>query len=287
MSLLDVCQRPGYLFTAITVGHIILISTQVNSDRGVPVLETVTFGAFAEVQRGASSAVSGVRNWWSDYLALQTVRQENVRLGQELSRMQIALQQERAMAQQSRTLEALLGLRSQSQLATVAATVIAGSASPDFRTLTVDKGTTDGLSSDMAVIAPAGVVGRVITPGARAARVQLVIDRNAAVGAMVERSRAQGIAEGTGAEMRLSYVSDAADLAVGDVVVTSGIDGIYPKGFVVGRIESVERGATAFGAITLRPAVDFSSLEAVLVVTAPSGSGESESVAGPGTQAPE
>ena len=287
MSLLDVCQRPGYLFAAITIGHIILISTQVNSDRGIPVIETVTFGVFAEVQRGASSAVSGVRTWWGDYVALQTVRDDNVRLRQELSRMQIALQQERAMAQQSRTLEELLGLRSQSRLATVAANVIAGSASPDFRTLTVDKGTTDGLGPDMAVIAPAGVVGRVITPGARAARVQLLIDRNAAVGALVERSRAQGVAEGTGTEMRLNYVSGGADIAIGDVVVTSGIDGIYPKGFVVGQIESVERGAGAFGAIALRPAVDFSSLEAVLVVTAPARSEDSVPVAGAETQAPE
>ena len=287
MSLLDVCQRPGYLFAAITVGHIILISTQINSDRGILVIETVTFGVFAEVQRGTSSVVSGVRTWWGDYVALQTVRDDNIRLRQELSRMQIALQQERAMAQQSRTLEELLGLRSQSRLATVAANVIAGSASPDFRTLTVDKGTTDGLGPDMAVIAPAGVVGRVITPGGRAARVQLLIDRNAAVGVTVERSRAQGVAEGNGAEMRLNYLAGWADVATGDVVVTSGIEGIYPKGFVVGHIESVERGTGGLGAITLRPAVDFSSLEAVLVVTAPSRAEDSELAAGSGTRAPE
>ncbi len=287
MSLLDVRQRPGYLFIAITVGHIILISAQINSDRGIPVLETVTFGAFAEVQRGASAAVSGVRTWWGDYLALQTVRDDNVRLRQELSNMQVTLQQERAMAQQSRTLEALLDLRSQSPLATVGARVIAGSASPDFRTLTVDKGTTDGLGPDMAVIAPAGVVGRVIAPRARAARVQLLIDRNAAVGVMVERSRAQGVAEGNGSEMRLNYVAGGADVVAGDVVVTSGIDGIYPKGFVVGQIESVERGAGGLGAITLWPAVDFSSLEAVLVVTAPSSPVDIELATAPDTQAPE
>ena len=287
MSLLDVCQRPGYLFAAITIGHIILISAQINSDRRIPVLETVTFGAFAEVQRGASAAVGGVRTWWGDYLALQTVRDDNLRLRQDLSRMRITLQQERAMAQQSRTLKALLDLRSQSPLATVAASVIAGSASPDFRTLTVDKGTTDGLGPDMAVIAPAGVVGRVITPGARAARVQLLIDRNAALGVTVERSRAQGVAGGNGSEMRLNYLAGGADVVAGDIVVTSGIDGIYPKGFVVGQIESVERGTGGLGAITLRPAVDFSSLEAVLVVTAPSRSDDSEPAAGPWTQAPE
>ena len=105
MALVDIGQRPGYLFTALTVGHIVLISAQVNTDRGIPVIEAITFGAFAEVQRGISSGMGGVRTWWGDYVALRTVRGENERLRQEVSRMQIALQQERALAQQSRTLQ--------------------------------------------------------------------------------------------------------------------------------------------------------------------------------------
>ena len=287
MALLDIRQRTGYLFTALTVGHIVLISAQVNTDRGVPVLEAVTFGAFAEVQRGASSVIGSVRTSWGDYLALQDVRSDNERLRQEVARLQVALQQERAQAQQSRTLEQLLELRSQAQSATVAAGVIAGSASPDFRTLTIDKGSGDGLRPDMAVIAPAGIVGRIITPSARAAKVQLLIDRNAAAGALVERSRAQGVVEGTGADLRLNYLSGTADVQVGDTVVTSGIDGIYPKGFVVGQIESVERGSGTFGAIVIRPAVDFSSLEAVLVVVAPPAAADDEAAAEPGTRARE
>ena len=83
----------------------------------------------------------------------------------------------------------------------------------------------------MAVIAPAGVVGRVVVPSARAAKVQLLIDRNAAAGALIERSRAQGVVVGAGDErLRMEYVSELADVVVGDVVVTSGIDGIYPEG---------------------------------------------------------
>ncbi|MBF8299703.1 MAG: Cell shape-determining protein MreC [Acidobacteria bacterium] len=287
MALLDIRQRAGYLFIAVTVGHIVLISAQVNTDRGVPVLEAVTFGLFAEIQRGVSSVIGGVRTSWGDYLALQTVRGENERLRQEVARMQIALQEERALAQQSRTLEQLLDLRSQSTLATVAAGVIAGSASPDFRTLTINKGTADGLRPDMAVMAPAGIVGRIITPSGRAAKVQLLIDRNAAAGALVERSRAQGVVEGTGGYLRLNYVSSTADVTVGDVVVTSGIDGIYPKGVVIGQIESVERGGGAFGAIVIRPAVDFSSLEGVLVVLTPPAAADGEPAAGSGTQARE
>ena len=269
MALLDIRQRTGYLFVGLTIGHIVLISAQVNTERGVPILEAVTFGVFAEVQRAASTAIGGMRESWSDYVALQEVRRENDRLRTEVAQLQVRLQQERALAQRSRTLESLLELRSEADLPTVAASVIAGGASPDFRTITVDKGTADGLRFDLAVIAPAGVVGRVITPTARAAKVQLLIDRNAAAGALVERSRAQGVAVGTGGDLRLDYVSGTADVQVGDTVVTSGIDGIYPKGFVIGQIESVERGQGVFGMIAVRPAVDFSSLEAVLIVLHP------------------
>ena len=269
MAILDIRLRAGYLFGAVTIGHIVLISAQVTTARGVPMLEAVTFGVFAEVQRGASSVIGGVRTSWGDYLALQSVRSDNERLQQEIGQLHVTLQQERALAQQSRTLQALLELRSQAPLTTAAAGVIASSASPDFRTLTIDKGSEDGLRPDMAVISPAGVVGRVITPSSRAAKVQLLIDRNAAAGALVERSRAQGVVEGTGGDLRLNYVSGTADIIVGDVVVTSGIDGIYPKGFVIGQIESIERAGGGYGAIVVRPSVAFASLESLLVVLAP------------------
>ena len=286
MAVLDIRQRTGYLFMAVIIGHIILISAQVNTERGVPLLEVVTFGTFAEVQRGASTLIGGVRTSWGDYLALQSVRSDNEQLRREVAQLQVALQQQRALAQQSHTLVELLKLREGIQIETVAAGVIAGSASPDFRTVTIDKGSSDGLRPDMAVIAPAGVVGRIITPSARAAKVQLLIDRNAAAGAIVERSRAQGVVEGTGGSLRLNYVSGTADVQSGDVVSTSGIDGIYPKGFVIGQIESVERGSGEFGAIVIRPAVDFSSIEAVLVVTTPPVTGiEGATSAGEGAAA--
>ncbi len=126
----------------------------------------------------------------------------------------------------------------------------------------------------MAVLAPAGVVGRVIVPSARAAKVQLLIDRNAAAGALVERSRAQGVVLGTGDNtLHLEYVTGSADVKVGDKVVTSGNDGIYPKGFLIGTVQLIERSGGAYGSIVLRPAVDFSSIEEVLVVTTPPAEG--------------
>jgi rod shape-determining protein MreC len=268
--VLDIRQRTGYLFLAVTLGHVILISAQVNSRSGVPVLEQVTFGVFAEVQRTMTAGVSGVRHLWSDYVGLRYVRAENAQLKQQLADAQIELQQQRALADRSRGLDKLLELRQRVTLNTVAAEVIASGASPEFRTLTVDKGTQQGVRPDTAVIAPAGVVGRVVVPSLRAAKVQLIIDRNAAAGALIERSRAQGVVVGGGDELlHLEYVSEIADVAMGDAVVTSGIDGIFPKGFIIGRVEAIERSAGAYRRITVRPAVDFSSLEEVLLVLTP------------------
>lgn len=270
MALLDIRERTGYLFVAVSVAHIILISAQVNTKRGVPMLEAVTFGIFAEVQRGAGAVITSAKEGWQGYFALQGVRQENEQLRHELGQLQIRLQQERALARQSRTLQNLLELRQRTELATTAATVIAGGASPDFRTVTIDKGTGEGLRPDQAVISPGGVVGRIIMPSGRASKVQLLIDRNAAAGALIERSRAQGVVLGTGAEqLKMEYVSSTADVKVGDLVVTSGIDGIYPKGFVIGQIESLERGGGMFSSIVIKPAVDYSSLEDVLVILTP------------------
>jgi len=276
MAVLDIRQRTGYLFVALTVGHIVLISAQVSTNRGIPLLEEVTFGAFAEVQRIASAAIGGMRTSWTDYVALQEVRSENARLREEVGRLRVGLQQERALAQRARSLEEILELRTTVELATVAATVIAGGASPDFRTITIDKGSAEGLRPNMAVIVPGGVVGRIVTPTSRASKVQLLIDRNAAVGALIERSRAHGVVEGTGGGLRMNYVSGLADVQVGDTVVTSGIDGIYPKGFAIGQIESVERGSSGFGAIVVRPVVDSSSVEAVLVVVTPPAGAEED-----------
>ena len=270
MALLDLRQRSGYLFLAVTLGQILLVSAQVNSKSGVPVIESVTFGIFSEVQRGLSGGFLGLRSVWTGYIGLRHVKAENDALKRDLAAAQVVVQEQRALVDRTRGLENLLGLRQQLKLNTVAAEIIGAAAAPDFRTLTIDKGTRDGVRADMSVIAPAGVVGRLVVPSLRSAKVQLLIDRNAAAGAIIERTRAQGVVVGGGDDrLRMEYVSEVFDIIVGDVVVTSGIDGIYPKGFVIGQVESIERAGGAYKRITIKPAVDFRSLEEVLVVLTP------------------
>jgi rod shape-determining protein MreC len=270
VALVDLRQRSGFLFLAVTLGQILLISAQVNTKSGVPVIERVTFGIFSEVQRGLSGGFSGIHNLWSGYIGLRHLKVENDALKRELSSAQVAVQEQRALADRTRGLERLLELREHLELKTVAAEIIGAAAAPDFRTLTIDRGTRDGVRADMSVIAPAGVVGRLVVPSLRSAKVQLLIDRNAAAGAIIERTRAQGVVVGSGDDrLRLDYVSEVFDVVAGDVVMTSGIDGIYPKGFIIGRIESVERVGGSYKRILIKPAVDFSALEEVLVVLTP------------------
>src|SRR5271154_5028298 len=161
MALLDVRQRSGFLFLLVMLGHVILISTQVNARTGVPILEAVTLGAFAGVQRVVAAGTSGIRRIWSGYVGLRHLKIDNDDLKRQLAEAQVDLQRQRALADRSRGLERLLGLRDQSTLTTAAAGIIAAGASPDFRTVTIDKGARDGLRADMAIIAPGGVVGRV------------------------------------------------------------------------------------------------------------------------------
>ena len=265
-------QRFGYLVLAVVLGHVIMISAQINAQPGSTVLESVTFGLFAEVQRLLTTTRDGVTGVWSSYVGLRGLREENEVLSREVASLRLELQEQRALAEQARNLERLLGLHETLDVPTRGARVIATDATPYFRTITIDLGSLHGLRPDLAVIVPAGVVGRVVgVPGQRAAQVQLLVDRNAAAGALIERTRATGVVVGTDDEsvMRMDYVSNLQDVRVGDRIVTSGTDGIYPKGFIIGDVTAVAEGIGLYRTIDVAPAVDVSQVEEVLVVIDP------------------
>ena len=261
--------RTSYLLLAVVVGHLILISAQVRAGPRNSVLEQVAFGAFAEVQHALTVAWQSVAGTWSEYVALRDLHARNDALATEVAELKLRLQSQRALARRAGSLQALLDLRSDADLATISARVIASGVAPYTRTLTFDRGRADGVSADAAVIAPDGVVGRVLGNPARAAsQVQLLNDRNAAAGARVERTRAAGIVRGTDDEsvLTMEYVSTTEDVRVGDRIVTSGIDGIYPPGYVIGDVSEVRLGSDLHLQISVDPAVDFARLEEVLVV---------------------
>lgn len=265
-------SRTGWIFFTAIIAQVLLVSAQVQTKSGVRAIEAVSFGTFARVQGAASALVRTVRDVWTNYAALRGAQDENVALKRQLAEMEVRLQEQRALAARTAKLQELLDLKQTTTLPTVAADVIAGNANPGVRQITINRGSADGVQSSMAVISPRGVVGRVIGhPSAHAARVQLLIDHSAAAGALTERTRAGGIVTGGDRQppLAMELVSNLADVTGGDVVVTSGIDGIYPKGYVIGVVERSERGPGLHRVISVRPAVDFSSLEEVLVVLVP------------------
>lgn len=259
------------LLTVFCLIHVLLISAQVQSKSGVPVIQTVSFGAFASLQRAMASVGDTVGGVWGGYFALRGAAEENEQLKRRVLDLEAELQQQRAAASRARAMEELLALRKSEQLPTITARVIAGNPSPGSLTVTIDRGTSDGVRVDMPVIAARGVVGRVIAPVApRAATVQLLTGRNAAAAVTFERSAAGGIVVGGAASdppLRAEYVPVLAEIQIGERVSTSGQDGIYPAGYLVGTVERVTRGATgAEREIAIRPSVDFSHIDLVVVI---------------------
>ena len=204
------------------------------------------------------------------YVALRGAQEENTQLRTALQQLELRLQEERALAQQAAGLRRLLELKAAAPVSTTAADIIGASGTSGYRAILINKGRQDGVEADMAILSPDGVVGRVAQAGLHTAKVQLLIDRTAAIGAMVERSRAQGVVMGVGDQsLQLQYVSGLADVRQGDLVVSSGIDGVYPQGFVIGTVDLVDRGPVSYREIRVRPAVDVTRVEQVLVVTSP------------------
>jgi rod shape-determining protein MreC len=254
----------------VVLGHVLLISAQVATPAGPSVLRTTVVGVVTEFQEASWLVAGGLHAVWDGYAALRGVRQDNARLLQENSDLRVQLQQARANAAAAEQMRTLLELRPHLPWRTTGADVVAGSLSPDFRAVTIDKGLSDGIARDMPVLTAAGVLGRVAQPSATTATVQLLIDRSAAAAVRIDRTRAEGIALGNGGgTLRLEYLSATADIVVGDRVVTAGIDGVYPPGLGVGLIEQVERAGPAYRRVVIRPFADFSRLETVLVLVAP------------------
>jgi rod shape-determining protein MreC len=270
MALPDTRYRARYLFGAVVVGHILLISAQVGSRSGPPLLQAGLMTALTTTQRAAWAVVSGVRAVWDGYAYLRGTYADNQRLSRENTELRVLIQQERANARGTEELRALLGLRTRTPWTTAAAEVVAGSVSPNFQSIVLDKGRQDGVQRDMPVINAIGVVGRVVVVAERTSVVQLAIDRNAAAGCVIERTGAQGIVLGNGdGSLRMEYLSATAEMERGDHVVTAGTDRVYPRGLLVGVVERVDRNGPTFRSVIVRPAVDFSQLTSALVLLAP------------------
>lgn len=218
--------------------------------------------------RGFVNAAGLTRMMWSDYLYLRGVRDENRTLKEEIERMRIEQARMRDDANQARRLQSLLAFKQQFISQTLAAQVIGSSGTDRSRILYLDKGSNDGVQVDMAVITPEGVVGKVLQVFPGSAQVLAIHDASSGAGAVLEKSRLQGVAKGSDAgELRLHYIMVDEKVEVGERVLTSGGDRIYPKGLPLGTVAAVKPGSDLFFEIRLEPAAELNRLEEVLIVT--------------------
>ncbi len=225
-------------------------------------------GAVAPLEKILVWTRTSTGNLWHNYFYLRGVRAENRGLKAQIERMSLEQVRMSQDADQARRLQALLAFKEQFISQTLAAQVIGSSGSELSRSVYIDKGEHDGVKPDMAVITTDGVVGKVLRVYRSTSLVLLIDDQTSGVGSILDKTRLQGILRGTpSGEVVLEKVMSDETVPMGELVLTSGGDGIFPKGLPVGRVTKVTPGRDLFLNIRVHPAADLSRLEEVLVVT--------------------
>jgi len=216
-----------------------------------------------------SQMADDVGDFLHNYFELVGVREENVQLKQHLAQLEAQQRRMVELETENRHLADLLELRAALDTSSIAANVIGSDATGLSRTLILSAGARQGLRRGMAVVSTDGVVGKIIAVAPDAARVLLISDHNSALDAIDQRSRARGIIAGVVEDgLAMKYVDRTEDLKPGDTIVTSGMDGIFPRGLLVGTAVGISReGPGLFLNVEVKPAVDFRELEQVLILT--------------------
>jgi rod shape-determining protein MreC len=224
-------------------------------------------GAVTPLERGLVWIQNGTHNIWHNYFYLRGVRAENRELKAQIEQMRLEQVRLSEDAAQARRLQNLLAFKEQVVAKTVAAQVIGSSGSDMSRIVYIDKGENAGIARDMAVITADGVVGKVLLVYGSVSQVLLISDQSSGVGAILEKTRLQGVLKGTtNGEVTLERVMSDEQVPIGESVLTSGGDQIFPKGLPVGTVAKVENGKDLFLNIKIKPAADLSKLEEVLVL---------------------
>ncbi len=225
--------------------------------------------ALRPFQAASSRMVHGAGGIFGHYLMLVNVTRENERLTEEVAQLNERQARMAELETQNRRLAELLDLKEALDLKVVAADVIGSDATGLSRTMILSQGSAAGLEPGMGVIATGGVVGKLIASSSSASRVILLNDHNCAIDAFAQRSRARGIISGLADDgVIMRYVERTQDLKLGDTVVTSGLDGVFPRGLLIGYVSAIERkGPGLFLNVSVKPAVDLRKLEEVMVIT--------------------
>ncbi len=224
--------------------------------------------AARSLQKIISMPIDFVGDSWDQYLALVGVGEENVRLRERISFLAEENLQLREALVASGRLAQIAEMREGFEIPMLPSELVGGDTSPWLRSVSFDRGRAHGVRSGMPVISEDGLVGLVTAASRYSARTMLLLDRQSAVDGTVQRSRARGIVRGRGVDdLDFEFVVRGGDVRVGDVIVTSGLGGVYPKGLRIGRVTGVsDPGGRLIQIATIAPAVDFGRLEQIFVM---------------------
>jgi len=231
-------------------------------------LERELFSIFSQIQKTTKVFFSFPVNVWRKYVFLLNTEAQNQALTKEIER----LRQEKAFLRESALansrLRELLKFKKGSPLKLVAAEVIGVDSSSYFKSVFIDKGEKAGIKKDMGVISPSGIVGRILKVADSSSMVLLLIDQNFALDALVQRTRSGGVVAGFEEGLcKMKYVLPSEDIRSGDLVVASGLEGVFSRGMIIGKIISIKKNKPfAFQDVLVRPMVEFGKLEEVFVV---------------------
>lgn len=268
--MLDFIRK--YLLVVVVVGGLLLalIVYSLNLPRPYQdnLLERGVGSSLGAVQGGVSRGSGFFATLWHNYIDLVNVRQENRALREEVKGLQQTLAQAGEAMRENERLAKLLDLRKSLRESSVAAAVIGEDVTPWFKTLTIDKGSANGIAEGMPVLAAGGVVGQTIKVTANTSRVLLLTDHASGISALIQRSRARGVIKGRGENLcSLEFTMRDEDVSVGDLVITSGVGGVFAKGLPIGTVTMVKKAQYGiFQTVTVQPAVNVARLEEVLVV---------------------
>ncbi len=247
---------------------LVILSFNIRQPGDVGFFRKIIVETAAPVEHGIGMMVGGIADVWKRYIFLVGLEEENRLLKRKVDILTSEIVNHREVYLEGLRLKEHLKLREKTDLPMVTARVINREGTSVFKSILINKGTTDGIEVGMPVVTAEGVVGRIIEVSWNVSRVLLVIDFNSNADALVEGGRAHGILQGGGASSCiLKYIERSEEVKIGDVVLTSGLGGVFPKGLLLGTVLNVNRkDAGLFQRIEVVPAVHFSRLEEVSVL---------------------
>ena len=256
-----------FLAVALLLSTLLLYSYNLRNKGATTFFERAILTIAAPFQASIDGSANFIKGLWGNYFWLVDTRQQNLTLQQENRQLSAQLQQVEEIRLQNDRLRNLLAFVDDVDQAAVPAQIIGEDASNWARSVTINKGSRAGLRDGLPVVAAEGVVGRIIKTSPNSSRVLLVTDASSNVAALVQRTRMRGVVHGQGATLALKYALRDAEVSVGDLLVTSGMGGVFPRGLSLGKVQIAERDELAlFQKIVVVPVVDFSHLEEVMVL---------------------